>query len=128
MTLRGFSLDVLDSFGPNRNPDQSVETAVRRYLADRTAQPPGWRCLPLPDDSSATGLAPALEVNLSAATFEEVSAEAAAQGVSLDALVSHALMYAWEAQRTLAPGRAPLSPSARRRSASPTRSDHRSRT
>lgn len=128
LTLRGFSLDVLDSVKQGGNADQSVEAAVRRYLADGTLRPPGWRCLPLPDVSHEGGDAPALEVNLGGAMFEELSAEATAQEVSLDALVSHAVMYAWAAQRTLAPGPAPLAPSARRRATDHARSDHRSRT
>src|SRR5262249_47366057 len=116
------------SVGSGRNPDQSVETAARRYLADATLHPPGWRCLPLPDDSPADADVPAVEVSLREGTFEELSAEAEAQGVPLNALVGHAVMYAGAAQRTPTPGRAAPAPSARRRSTSHARSDHRSRT
>lgn len=127
MTLHGFAIDVLDSQGSPRR-DLSVEAAAQRYLDDRNLHPPGWRCLPLPENPRAVGDRPVLEVNLSESTFEQLTAEAASQGVSLDALVSHALMYAWASERTPVPSPAPSAGSARRRSTGPARSDNRSRT
>jgi hypothetical protein len=125
VTLRGFSLDVIAALsvsGPD--PDEAVRAAVGRYLADRALSPPGWRSLPLPEgpleeDESV------LVVDLGEAMVGELEVEAATQEVSLDVLVTHAVMYASAA------GRGPTQPqdgATRRRPTANARGERRSRT
>jgi hypothetical protein len=124
VTLRGFSLDVLVQLSPSESdPKETVKAAVRRYLEDRTLRPPGWTCLPLPEESPDDEQS--VEIELDEALLKELVAEAVAQKVSLDALVSHAVMYASAAPRaeTQAQGG-----TARRRATGRARSDSRSRT
>lgn len=127
VTLRGFSLDVLAQLSPSgRDPDEKVKAAVRRYLDDRILRPPGWQCLPLPEEDPAEKGKPALAVDLGEAMLEEVMVEATAQEVAPDALVSHAVMYASAA--TPAAATQPRGGTARRRSTGRARSDRGSRT
>jgi hypothetical protein len=99
--LSGFALDVLDSMAPTPQwpAEETVERAIDGYLADRTLRPPGWACLPLPEEPRGDSAKPALEVPLTAAQGDGVAAEAAAQGVSPEALVIHAVMYLWAAEK-----------------------------
>jgi hypothetical protein len=124
VTLRGFSLDVLAqlSLSGSDPHDETVKAAVRRYLDDRALHPPGWQCLRLPEEDPAEEGIP---VDLGEAMLGEVVAEAAAQGVALDALVSHAVMYAAAASRSVTQ---PPQSGTRRRSTRLARSDRRSRT
>jgi hypothetical protein len=125
VTLRGFSLDVLAALsGSGSDPDETVKAAVGRYLADRALRPPGWQCLPLPEGPAEEGES-VLEVDLGKAMGRALEVEAAAQQVSLDALVTYAVMYASAA------GRGPTQPqdgTTRRRSTGNARGDRRSRT
>jgi hypothetical protein len=101
ITLTGFSLDVLSAVAPaaDWSPEETVERAIRRYLDARVLRPPGWACLPLPErDRDSTGR-PAIDVRVDDSTFEAISAEAEAQGVSLEAAVTHAVMYLWASER-----------------------------
>lgn len=123
VTIRGFSLDVVAQLSPSGvDPDETVKAAVRRYLDDRALRPPGWHCLPLPEEDPA---GESIEIDLGEVMLEEAVVEAAAQEVSVDALVSHAVMYASAASREATQ---PKSGTARRRSTGPARSDSRSRT
>ena len=96
--LSGFSLDVLDAVAPSPDwrPEETVENAIEHYLADRKLRPPGWPCLPLPDSApeGANGR-DAIELEISDSVLQEVTEEAACQGVSTEALVTHAVMYLW---------------------------------
>jgi hypothetical protein len=124
VTLRGFSLDVLAQLSPSgSDPVETVRAAVRRYLEDRTTRPPGWLCLSLPEVGFAEG--ESIEVDLDEATLRELVIEATAQEVALDALVSHAVMYASAAPREASPSQGGT---VRRRSPGRARSDSRSRT
>lgn len=129
VTLRGFTIDVLDSLVPRPDwrPDDIVEKAVGHYLGERTLEPPGWACLPLPEDAADAGQEERTRtIELDDGTIAELRAEAVAQGVSLEALVAHAVMYLWAAQHP----REAVAPtaSARRRRAGSARRDDRSRT
>jgi hypothetical protein len=100
--LGGFSLDVLDAAASSKgwSPAQTVERAIRAYLADRDLRPPGWACLPLPEQDSDRAGDSAVEVELPAdGSGEDIAAEAEAQGVALAEVVAHALMYFWSAER-----------------------------
>ncbi len=104
--LEGFSLEVLDAMAADHGgrPEAALEAAVRRYLADRTLRPPGWRCLQLPERQA--GLwegANSVTITLDEETLGDLDNEAAAQQVSCTALAAHALMYAWSAERAAAP-------------------------
>jgi hypothetical protein len=126
VAFRGFSFDVLAQLSSSGGDlEETVKAAVRRYLADRALCPPGWQCLPLPDEDPARERKTALTVDLDKPMFEELMAEAAAQEVALDALACHAVMYAWAATRGPAQTQ---DGAARRRSAGSARSDRRSRT
>lgn len=120
VTLSGFSLEVLDEAAPagDWSPRQTVELALRRYLADRKLRPPGWTCLPLPEaDSDRSGGRSSVEVELDSPTMQAIADEAEAQAVSIEALVTHAVMYLWAAERP--------SPAESRQEEDPeTRSDH----
>jgi hypothetical protein len=102
VTLTGFSLDVLDAVAPGGdwNPEGTVERAVRRYLDDRALRPPGWACLPLPEpgDRDDAGR-PAIDVAIDDSTLSAISKEALTQKVSLEAIVTHAVMYLWASER-----------------------------
>jgi hypothetical protein len=128
LIFRGFSLDVLARMSESGgDPDEAAGAAVRTYLDDRTLRPPGWKCLPLPDGPPIEDGETALEVDLGEALTEEAGAEAAAQGVPLEALVTHAVMYAFVASADREPAQ-PKDGGARRRSTSSPRSERRSRT
>lgn len=96
--LGGFSLEVLESLSSSTDQDlaRTVTAAIDRYLGDRNLRPPGWHCLPLPE-MAPTGRTLAVEVDQ--ATSQEIRAAATAQRVSPAALVVHALMYLWAAER-----------------------------
>jgi hypothetical protein len=101
VTLNGFSLSVLDAAAPagGWSPEQTVELALRHYLADRKLRPPGWACLPLPegaDDPNAPERS--IEVELDDPTMQTIAREAEAQAVSIETLVTHAVMYLWAAE------------------------------
>jgi hypothetical protein len=100
ITLKGFSLEVLGAAAPAEDWPvvKTVQRAVRRYLGDRVLRPPGWACLPLPEQDFGRGDS-ALEIDLDEATAKAIEAEAEAQGVSLEAVVAHAVMYLWASER-----------------------------
>jgi hypothetical protein len=128
LIFRGFSIDVLARLSaPGSDPDDTVSAAVRTYLDDRTLRPPGWKCLPLPDGPPIEDGETALEVDLGEALAEEAGAEAAAQGVTLEALVSHAVMYTFASVADRGQAQ-PQDDGARRRSPSAPRSERRSTT
>jgi hypothetical protein len=98
--LSGFSLEVLDGAAPSEDwsVEETVERAVRMYLGARKLRPPGWACLPLPEgDRDRPGVA-AIDVPVDGSTLTEISSEAEAQGVSLEAVVTHAVMYLWASE------------------------------
>lgn len=100
--LGGFALDVLDAAASSKgwSPEQTVERAIRAYLDDRELRPPGWACLPLPEEDSGQAEVPTVEVALpDDGSGEDISAEAEAQGVALAEVVAQALMYFWAAER-----------------------------
>jgi hypothetical protein len=107
VTLGGFALDVLDAAACSKgwSPEQTVERAIRAYLDDRELHPPGWACLPLPEGESSQAEGPTVEVGLPEGKWEDISAEAEAQGVALAEVVAHALMYFWAAERPAATAR-----------------------
>jgi hypothetical protein len=111
--LSGFSLEVLDALAPSPQwpAEETVERALEGYLADRALRPPGWACLPLPEGSAPRSGAdrPALEVELPAESREDAAAEAAAQGVSVEALVVHAVTYLWASEHRADGEPAPVS-------------------
>jgi hypothetical protein len=129
VTLSGFMLEVIDSLAPSLDwqPEKTVDRAARHYLAERTLKPPGWACLPLSEDLPEAGREePTRTIELNHDTIAELRAEAAAQGVSLDALVAHAVTYMWAAEN---PREAVIrTASARRRRTGTARRDDRSRT
>lgn len=129
VTLSGFISEVIDSLAssPDCRPETIVERAASHYLAERTLESPGWACLPLPEDAPETGREEQTRtVELDQGTIAELRAEAAAQGVSLEALVAHAVTYLWAAEY---PREAVArSASARRRRTGTARRDDRSRT
>lgn len=101
VTLTGFSLDVLDAVAPGGDwsPEETVERAARRYLDARALRPPGWACLPLPErDGDRTGR-PAIEIAIDDSTLRAISEEAESQKVSLEVIVTHAVMYLWASER-----------------------------
>jgi hypothetical protein len=96
--LSGFTLDVLLSAAQSDDwePEDTVEKAVCRYLDDRRLRPPGWAYLPLPEETTGKeGGGSSLEIPLDQSVRAELVVEAEAQGVSLEALVAHAVMYLW---------------------------------
>jgi len=101
VTLSGFSLDVLDAAAPAEdwNPKRTVELALGRYLADRKLRPPGWACLPLSEDGDRDAPRRSVEVELDGPTMHAIADEAEAQAVSIEALVTHAVMYLWALER-----------------------------
>lgn len=107
VALSGFGLSVLDAAAPadDWKPELTVERAIRHYLDDRKLRPPGWACLPLPevDDDPGSSGAP-VEIELDDDAVRTVSEEAEAQGVSVEALVTHAVMYLWAAEHPSPPG------------------------
>jgi hypothetical protein len=76
-----------------------VERAIRLYLDARRLRPPGWACLPLPEGNRDRAGGSAIDVAVDDSTMREISSEAEAQGVSLTALVTHAVMYLWASER-----------------------------
>jgi hypothetical protein len=101
VTLTGFSLDVLDAVAPTEgwSPEETVKHAVRRYLDARALRPPGWACLPLPERNGDHAGRAAIDVAMDDSTLRAISNEAEAQGVSLEAIVTHAVMYLWASER-----------------------------
>lgn len=102
VTLSGFSLDVLDAAAPAEDwsPRETVELALRRYLADRKLRPPGWTCLPLPEGDGDRSESPrSVAVELDGPTMQAIADEAERQAVSIETLVTHAVMYLWAAER-----------------------------
>jgi hypothetical protein len=129
IVLSGFLLAVLDSLAPDSSwrPQDTVKKAVDHYLVERTLRPPGWACLPLPENAQRVGGGErTLTMEIGDRTMEELRAEAVAQGVSLEALVAHAVTYLWAAEHP----REAVAPtaSARRPRAGNVRRDDRSRT
>lgn len=107
VALSGFGLSVLDAAAPAEDwrPEPTVERAIHRYLDDRKLRPPGWACLPLPEDDSDRGSSrDPVEVELDDVVMRAISDEAEAQGVSVEALVTHAVMYLWAAEHPSPPG------------------------
>lgn len=98
--VSGFSVDVLDAMASASDWTlaETIGTAVDHYLDDRIPRAPGWRCLPLPERRlEAAATERAVVVKLSNATLAEIRDHAAAQHVSPEALVVHAVMYLWAA-------------------------------
>jgi hypothetical protein len=102
ITLSGFSLDVLKAAAPIEewSVEETVERAVREYLQARSLRPPGWACLPLPEGDRDRAGASAIEIVVDDSILSAISNEAEAQGVSLEAVVTHAVMYLWASERT----------------------------
>lgn len=105
VTLTGFSLDVLDAAAPSGDwsPEETVERAVRQYLDARALRPPGWACLPLPERDRAGRST--IDVAMDDSTLRAISGEAELQKVSLEAIVTHAVMYLWASERPQAAAR-----------------------
>lgn len=101
VVLSGLACEVVESMSraTGLGAEETIERAVGRYLRDRELAPPGWICLPLPEEEAPDDDPSPLQVGFSKATGDELGSEAVVQGVSLDALVSHAVMYAWAAER-----------------------------
>ena len=98
--LSGFSIEVLDAAAPieDWSVEDTVERAVQLYLDARKLRPPGWTCLPLPEGNRDRAGASAIDVAVDDSTLQAISSEAEAQGVSLEAVVAHAVMYLWANQ------------------------------
>ena len=101
ITLSGFSLEVLDAAAPAEDwsIEETVKRAVRQYLDARELRPPGWACLALPEGDRDRAEGPAIDVAVDESTLSAISSEAEAQGVSLEAVVTHAVMYLWTSER-----------------------------
>jgi hypothetical protein len=101
ITLSGFTLDVLDAAAPTEDwsVEETVKRAVRQYLDARKLRPPGWACLPLPEGDRDRAGGPAIDIAVDDSTLSAISSEAEAQGVSLEAVVTHAVMYLWASER-----------------------------
>jgi hypothetical protein len=96
--LVGFAVDVLDALVEDVDGDDAAaERAVRHYLEDSRLRPPGWSSPKELESEPEAGQS--CEVHLEAASLEAIAAEAAAQGVRLETLVGHAVMYLWAAER-----------------------------
>lgn len=94
----GFTVDVLDALVDDADGGDAVaERAVRHYLEDSRLRPPGWSS-PKELESEVVGER-SREVHLEAASLEAIAAEATAQGVQVETLVGHAVMYLWAAER-----------------------------
>jgi hypothetical protein len=100
ITLSGFSLDVLDAAAPTEgwSVEETVERAVRQYLDVRKLRPPGWACLSLPEGDRDRAGSPTIDIAVDDSTLRAISSEAEAQGVSLEAVVTHAVMYLWASE------------------------------
>jgi hypothetical protein len=98
--LSGFSIEVLDAAAPTGDwsVEGTVERAVQLYLDARKLRPPGWACLPLPEGDRDRAGAAAIDVPVDDSTLRQISSEAEAQGVSLEAVVTHAVMYLWASE------------------------------
>jgi hypothetical protein len=93
VSIGGFAKRILAGEGGDGKGyvAKRAERAIRAYLRDKEAEPPGWKAPPF------AGREPAERVELRLSLDEDlwvaVEAEAADQGVSVDLLVSHALLY-----------------------------------
>lgn len=98
VSLVGFAVDVLDALAEDaEGSDAAAERAVRHYMEDSRLRPPGWSSPKELEPESDAGRS--REVHLEAASLEAIAAEATAQGVRLETLVGHAVMYLWAAER-----------------------------
>ena len=68
----------------------AIRTASLYYLADRALDRPAWR---VPRFQRSDEEARSVRVRLDEATWQAMSNEAARQGVSMDALAVHAVLY-----------------------------------
>lgn len=98
--LSGFSIEVLGAAAPAEDwsVEETVERAVQLYLDARKLRPPGWACLPLPEGDRDRAGVPAVDIPVDDSTLTDISSEAEAQGVSLEAVVTHAVMYLWASE------------------------------
>jgi len=93
VTVGGFAMRGLagENGGGADYVTERAERAIRAYLVEGEAERPGWRV------PAFARREPARRVELRLSVDEDlwaaVQSEAAAQGVSIDQLVSHALLY-----------------------------------
>lgn len=100
--LVGFAADVLAAFGDGRldaDDGGTAERAIGRYLEDAKLRPAGWAVPAALAEVEAEGRN-AVSVDLTASSFAAIAAEAEAQGVAVETLVGHAVMYLWALERS----------------------------
>jgi hypothetical protein len=74
------------------SPAELGRYAVRYYLSDRDSERMAWRVPPLPQDTVREP-ALGLEVDLDPDTWRELDEEAERQEVSVERLLTHAIIY-----------------------------------
>lgn len=94
VSIGGFARRALagengDSF---EHVSSRAERAVRAYLGDKGEERPGWK-VPAFAQSAEPAEQAELRISLDEDLWAAVESEAAAQGVSVDQLIGHAVLY-----------------------------------
>jgi hypothetical protein len=76
-----------------------MDRAIQLYLSDQELRPPGWDYLPLPEQADVVSSAPDIEINVAAETLRPLAGLAEVEGVPLNDLAAHLVMFSWAQSR-----------------------------
>jgi hypothetical protein len=96
VTLGQFAARALSASGEpdHARLERTLAQAIRYYLIDADARPPGWAYPTfLPADTGAGAAGPGFEVPLERGAWDALCPEAERQGVEPGALLQHAALY-----------------------------------
>jgi hypothetical protein len=91
MAVGEFALASLEAVADGRPTSELVVEALRFYRGAREARPPGWLYPRFADDPGASTVE--VELSVDPVLWRRFTAEATAQGVSVQQLVSHAVLF-----------------------------------
>jgi hypothetical protein len=95
LNMGEFGRQALERFvrDRNRSPSAATRTASLYYLADRDADRPSWPVPRFARRRATDGDSAAMDVRIDDATWDVLVEEAERQGVDVEQLASHAILY-----------------------------------